>query len=79
MTENLKLKYFQTQSLEEVHNKDFLKGTKIDTTLSRPFNGNCRLHEQIHFINYCRLKNSMFTRAIDSFLEISYVLLSSHS
>ena len=69
VTENLGLN-ISTQTLEEVHYKDLLKVTKIDTTLSRPFNGNRKLNEQIHLMNYCRLKNSTFTCAIDSFLEI---------
>ena len=50
MTENLSVN-ISTQTLEEVHKKDLLKVTKIDTTLSRPFNGNRRLNEQILFMN----------------------------
>ena len=46
MTEDLSLN-ISTQTLEEVHNKDLLKVTKIDATLSRPFNGNRRLNRFI--------------------------------
>ena len=43
--------------------------------MNRLFNG--RDNNQIHFMNSCRLKKSTFTCAVDSFLEISFVILGS--
>ena len=34
-------------------------------------------NDQIHFINSCRFQGSIFTCAVDSFMEISFVLLCS--
>ena len=34
-------------------------------------------NHQIHFMNSCRFQGSIFTCAVDSFLEISFVLLCS--
>ena len=36
-------------------------------------------NDQIHFMNSCRFQGSIFTNAIDSFVEISFVLLCSFS
>ena len=36
-------------------------------------------NDQIHFMNSCRFQGSIFTCTVDSFLEISFVLLCSFS
>ena len=41
------------------------------------FDTNWRNNDQIHFMNSCRSKNSTFTCAVDSFLEISFIILGS--
>ena len=71
MTENLT---FNTPIQKEVNS---IQTKEVNFTQISKKENFRKDNAQIHFMNSCRFQGSIFTNAIDSFVEISFVLLCS--